>query len=150
MFSNYLKTAWRNVLKYPFYSIVNVLGLLTGITFTLLIGSYVWGELQVNKNLQDASQQYILTTKSKENNVGYEMATFGPLAKRLREDYPHLVANYYRFDGITSVVSKGDKHLRENIQVGDSSLLTMYGFKLLHGNAATALDDPSSVVITED
>jgi putative ABC transport system permease protein len=150
MFSNYFKTAWRNLLKYPFYSLVNVVGLLSGITFTLLIGAYVWGELQVNKNLSDAGHQYILTTKSKENNFGYEMATFGPLAKRLKENYPQLVANYYRFDGITSIVSKGDKHFRENIQVGDSSLLTMYGFDLLYGNPKTALDDPSSVVIKKD
>jgi putative ABC transport system permease protein len=150
MLSNYFKTAWRNLLKNPFYCLVNVVGLLSGIAFTFLIGAYVWGELQVNKNLGNAQQQYILTTKSKENNFGYEMATFGPLAKRLKESYPGLVANYYRFDGITSVVSKGDKHFRENIQVGDSSLLTMYGFDLLYGNPKTALDDPSSVVIKKD
>ncbi|MEJ7678072.1 MAG: ABC transporter permease [Segetibacter sp.] len=48
------------------------------------------------------------------------------------------------------MVSKGDKHLRENIQLGDSTLLSMYGFKLLYGNAATALVQPFSVVITKD
>ncbi|MGC4101705.1 ABC transporter permease [Ferruginibacter sp.] len=150
MIKNYFKIAWRNISRHPFYSFVNVLGLFAGITFTLLITAYVYGELEVNKKLDHASQQYILTTKSKDANLGYSLATFGPLAKRLKEDYPAIVNNYYRFDGITSIVSKGEKHLRENIQIGDSTLLKMYGFELLYGNAATALNDPYNVVLTKE
>ncbi len=37
------------------------------------------------------------------------------LAKALKQNYPDLVANYYRWDGITSNVSKGDKSFREDI-----------------------------------
>ena len=150
MINHYIKIAWRNLKKHRFYSIVNILGLLTGITFTLLIGGYVWDELQVNKNLRNSKQQYILTTISKDPNIGYELATFGPIAKRLKEEYPNLVANYYRYDGVTSIVSKTDKHFREEIQIGDSTLLKMYGFKLLYGNVNTAFNDPFSVAITEE
>ncbi|MBX9781800.1 MAG: ABC transporter permease [Chitinophagaceae bacterium] len=150
MIKNYFKIAWRNITKHKFYSVVNIIGLFAGIVFALLIGVYVWQELQVNKNLRNHKRQYLLTTKSKDPNLGYELATFGPLAKRLKEDYPNLVANYYRYDGITSVVSKGDKHLREDIAIGDSTLLPMYGFKALYGDVNTALNKPFSVVITED
>ncbi len=149
MLQSYFKIAWRNIVKYPFYSLVNVIGLFTGIAFTLLIGAYVWGELQVNRKLRNEDRQFILTTQSKDKNFGYECASFGPLAKRLKENYPNLVAGYYRFDGITSVVSKAEKHLRENIQLGDSTLLQLYGFELLHGNPVTALNNPSSVVISK-
>jgi putative ABC transport system permease protein len=149
MIKNYFKIAWRNIIKHGFYSFVNVTGLFAGIMFALLIGSYVWGELQVNKDLRNHDRQFLLTTKSKDPNLGYELATFGPLAKRLKEEYPNLVANYYRYDGITSVVSKGDKHLRENVAIGDSTLLAMYGFNVLYGDAKTALNNPFSVVITE-
>ncbi|MEO5891832.1 MAG: ABC transporter permease [Ferruginibacter sp.] len=150
MLRNYFKTAWRNISKHGFYSIVNVAGLFAGILFALLIGAYVWGELQVNKKLRNANNQYILTSKWQDPNMGYELATLGPLTKRLATGYPNLVANYYRFDGITSIISKGDKHFRESIQLGDSSLLAMYGFKLLHGDAGTALVNPYSVVVTKD
>src|SRR5262249_24078636 len=44
----------------------------------------------------------------------------------------------------------GDKSFRENLQVGDSTLLKMYGFSLLHGDASTALKRPFTVVITKD
>jgi putative ABC transport system permease protein len=39
MVKNYLKIAWRNIIKSRFYSIVNIIGLSTGIAFTLLIAA---------------------------------------------------------------------------------------------------------------
>ncbi|HET6993650.1 MAG TPA: ABC transporter permease, partial [Chitinophagaceae bacterium] len=150
MIKSYLKIAWRNLSKYRFYSAVNILGLFAGIVFALLIGAYIWTELRVNKDLRNADRQYILTTVSTDPNVGFELATFGPIAKRLKEDYPNLVANYYRYDGVTSVMSKGDKHFREGLQIGDSTMLKIFGFEALHGDVQTALNNPYSVVITEE
>jgi ABC-type antimicrobial peptide transport system permease subunit len=148
MLKNYFKIAWRNIIKSRFYSGVNIIGLSTGIVFTLLIGGYVWSELRVNTQLKNADRQYTIQSKWKDPNQGFALASIGPLAKALKESYPNLVANYYRFDGITSNVSKGDKSFRENIAICDSTMLNMYGFKLLHGNAKTALRDPFSIVIT--
>jgi len=150
MIKNYFKIAWRNITKNRFYSAVNILGLSAGIAFTLLVAGYIWNELQVNEDLKNANRQYIIQSKWKDPNQGFYLATLGPLAKALRETYPNLVANYYRFDGISSNISKGDKSFRENLQIGDSTLLDMYGFKLLNGNAKTALLNPFSVVITCD
>ena len=149
MIKNYFKLAWRNVIKHPFYSAVNIAGLFAGITFVLLIGAYVWSELEVNKNLKHAKQQYFLQSEWKGDAANYSITTLAPVARRLKEDYPNLVAAYYRWDGITSVVSKGDKNYREGMQVGDSTLLSMYGFELLHGNIGTALKNPYAAVITE-
>src|ERR1700686_470515 len=98
MIKNYFKIAWRNITKNKFYASVNIIGLSTGIAFTLLIGAYVWSELQVNKNLKNADRQYILQSKWKDPNQGLELTTIGPLAKALREQYSDLVANYYRWD----------------------------------------------------
>ena len=150
MLRNYLKIAIRNLLKRRLYSLLNIVGLAVGITFTLLIGSYVWNELRVNQTLRHADRQYILLSRWKDPNMGQEITTLAPLAKRLYDEYPTLIANYYRWDGLTSVVSKGDKNFREGIQLGDKTLLTMYGFETLHGDAQTALQRPFSVVITAE
>ncbi len=150
VFKNYFKIAWRNIIKSKFYSAVNIIGLSTGIAFTLLIGAYVWSELLVNAQLKNADRQYILQSKWKDPNQGLDLTTMGPLAKALREQYPDLVGNYYRWDGVTSNVSKGDKSFREGLQICDSTLLNMYGFSLLHGNPATAFEGPFSLVITAD
>ncbi len=150
MLINYLKVAWRNIIKSQFYTVVNIIGLSTGIAFTLLIAAYVWNEFQVNQDLRNADRQYIIQSKWKDPNMGYDLTTLGPLSKALHVQYPDLVANYFRWDGITSTVSKGDKHFREGLQICDSTLLSMYGFGLLHGNASTAFNNPFSAIITED
>ena len=98
MFNNYLKIAWRNLIKRKFFSLVSILGLSAGMTFTFLIGSFVWGEMQVNNSFKNADRQYILQSKWKKEDMGIETATLGPLGKTLREEYPNLVANYYRFE----------------------------------------------------
>ncbi|SEI43910.1 putative ABC transport system permease protein [Dyadobacter sp. SG02] len=150
MLKNYFKTAWRNLLKRRFYSLVTILGLAVGMTFTFLMTSYVWGEWQVNRDLAHARNQYIIRSKWTNPNMGLDLTTLGPLGKALKTDYPNLVANYYRYDAITVAVSRGDKHFREDVQTGDSTLLSMYGFPLLYGHAATALNSPNSIVITEN
>jgi len=150
MLHNYFIIGWRNILRNKLFSAINIAGLSIGITFTMLTAVYIWQEMQVNHQLKNAGNQYILLSKWKDPNMGYEIGTCAPLPLALKKEYPNLVKNYYRWDGVTSNVSKGDKHFREHIQIGDSTLLNMYGFKLLTGNAATAFNDPFSVVITRD
>ncbi len=93
MFKNYFKIAWRNIAKNKFYSAVNLIGLSTGIAFTLLMGAYVWSELQVNKNLKNEERQYIIQSKWKNPNEGNNFTTLGQLPKALKESFPGLVAN---------------------------------------------------------
>ncbi len=149
MFKNYFKIAWRNIAKHKFHSLINIGGLAIGIAFAFLIGAYVWNAFEVNASLKNENDQYIIQTKYGTDPTLY-LTTFGNLAKALKEQYPGLVANYYRWDGITSTVSKGDKHFREGIQINDSTLFSMYGFPVLYGNIKTAFNDPFSVVITEE
>lgn len=150
MLSNYIKIAWRYIIKNRAYSAINIIGLSTGIAFALLISAYIFSQLQVNNHLKHAGNQYIIQSKWKSPEEGYEIVTAGPLAKALKDNYPSLVANYYRFDGITTNVSKNNKYFREGIQMGDSTLLNMYGFTLKYGNTATALREPFTAIISQD
>ena len=150
MLQNYLKIAIRNLLKRKFYSVINIMGLATGLTFTLLIASFVWGELQVNRGLRNAPQQCLVQSRWKVENMGMPITTLAPIGPALKAQYPTLVANCYRFHGVSATLSKGTNHFRESIQIGDSTLLTMYGFDLLHGDARTALTEPNAIVITAD
>ena len=150
MIKTNIKIAWRALMHDRLYSIINVIGLAGGIAFALIIGAYIWTELQVNASLSNSSSQYIIQSRWKNPNEGLELTTIGPLAKSLREEYPSLVKNFYRWDGITSAISKGDKSFREGIQVGDSTILQMYGFHLIHGDPATAFEGLFSVVLTRE
>ncbi|WP_259015968.1 ABC transporter permease [Emticicia fluvialis] len=150
MLKNYLKTSWRNLMKRRFYTSVTIFGLSVGITFALLIGSYVSNEWMVNTNLRNVENQFVIQSRWDKENMGLEFTSLGPLAKALKDNYPALVENYYRFDGVTTVVARADKVFREDIQLGDSTILNMYGFELLHGNAGAALNQPNTMVISTD
>ena len=59
-------------MKKKVFSFINITGLAIGIAFTLLIGSYVWQELQVNSELRNIDNQYIVLSKWKDPNMGPE------------------------------------------------------------------------------
>jgi putative ABC transport system permease protein len=148
MLKHHILIAWRNLTKNPFYTAVNIFGLASGLTITLLIGAYIWSNLQVNADLKDEANQYAIQSRWKQTDEGYALSTLGMLAKTLKEQYPSLVKNYYRFDGITTIISSGEKNFREEVAIGDTSLLDMYGFQLISGQSSSAFEGPFSVVIT--
>ncbi|RYY59488.1 MAG: FtsX-like permease family protein, partial [Chitinophagaceae bacterium] len=149
MFRQYFNIGWRSLRKDKLFSLINIFGLAAGIAFSLLIAAYVRGEYAVNSELKDVDRLYKLESKWSNEGMGLPLTSVGPLAKELQRQFPDLVSNYYRWDGVTSTVSKGDKAFREGLQIGDSTFLSMFGFKLLQGNTATALRDPFSLVISE-
>lgn len=125
------------------------MGLICSITFVILVGSYVWEVHQVNSQLRHKEQQYLLQSNYKKEGFGIPLTTIGALPKALKEEYPQLVANYYRIDGLTCIVSNGQQVFEEGTVVGDPTLLDMFGFQLFEGNSTTALTKPFTVVITE-
>ncbi|MGY6648528.1 ABC transporter permease [Wenyingzhuangia sp. IMCC45574] len=149
MIHNYFKIAWRNLQKNKLFAVINCFGLYAGLFFFFLIGAYIWGEYHINRELKDTDRQCFLMSEWKKKSMGLDFTTLAPLAKKLKEDYPNLVADYYRFDGVTSIISSNDFTARESIQLGDHSLLNMYGFQLLYGNSLSAFESPNSVVITQ-
>ncbi len=149
MLKNYFKIAVRHITRHKFFSAINIFCLAIGITFSLIIGVYVFNRFNINKSLKNVNNQYILKSAWKVKEMGLDITTFGPLAKTLKEDYPSLVANYYRYNPVTNVVSAGDKHFKEDIAIGDTTFISMYGLPVLYGNKHQAFRDNNSAVITE-
>lgn len=145
---SYYRTAIRHITRNRFFTGLNVVGLSIGIAFFLPIGAYGWCEWRVNRDLKNADRQYFLERDWKDPNMGLSFTTTGQLAPALRQNYPSLVANYYRWDGIECNISVGDKVFLDGVAVADSTLLYMYGFKLLQGDPHSALRDPFTIVLT--
>ncbi len=150
MIFNYLKIAWRNLWRNKGFSALNILCLSIGLTFSMLIGIYVLNQYAVNSTIKNIASQYVIKSKWKQENMGSPVATLGPLAKTIKDEYPNLVENYYRFDPVSNIVSAGNKHFRTQIYVGDTTLVSMYGFQLLQGNPRRAFIDNQSAVVTEE
>ena len=88
MFKNYLKIAWRNLLKNKGYSAINIGGLALGMAVTLIIGLWINDELTYNnyfKNKDKIAQIYQSQTFN--GNTGTGPAIPLPLEPALRENY---------------------------------------------------------------
>jgi putative ABC transport system permease protein len=84
---NYYRSAVRQIARSRFHALINVIGLSIGIAFFLQIALYCYSEWMVNRQLKNAGRQYILTSEWKDPNMGYTLATLGPLARALKENY---------------------------------------------------------------
>ncbi|MVN92873.1 ABC transporter permease [Mucilaginibacter aquatilis] len=150
MFQNYVKIAWRNICKNPFVALINIFGLSIAIAFIYIIGIYVWQETNVNHKLKNSANQFIIQSKWKDGNMSIETTTIAQLPVALKNQYPNLVANYYRWDGVTAITSKDDLHSREVIAIGDSTAFGMYGFEFAYGGSKQNLAVPDGMVISEE
>ncbi|OQP62635.1 hypothetical protein A3860_26860 [Niastella vici] len=150
MLKNYFIVAVRHLTRHKLFSTINILCLGVGIAFTMLIGNYVIQEKKVNLFLRHAENQYLIKSKWKVANMGIDITTIAPLAKALKENYPALVENYYRFNPFTIVASAGEKHFKANVSICDTSLVSMYGFKLLQGDPQHAFTNNSSAIISRN
>ena len=149
MFLNYLKVAWRNLIKRKIYTAIMILGLAVGLSFSLIIGSFVYSEYQVNQKIKNVENHYLITSLWAKPHMGIELTTMAPLAKTLKDKYPDLIQNSYSFDAIGAIVKKEEEVHSENVQLGDPEMLKMYGFPLLYGDIETALHSPFEIVISE-
>jgi ABC-type antimicrobial peptide transport system permease subunit len=131
------------------FSAINIFCLAIGLSFCMLIGQYILHEASVNSIYKDVHQQYFLNSDWKIKNTGPDMTTVGPLSKSLKQNYTNLVSDFYRFNPVVNVVSAGDKHFREDVSIGDTNLVSMYGLPLLYGNPEHAFTNVHSAVITE-
>ena len=151
MFKNYLKTAIRGLRKNPGFTAINILGLSVGLATCLLIVFYVVDELgydRFNKKA-DSIMRVNLEIKFGGNNSAYAQ-TMAPLAQVLNTEFPD-VEKAVRLKGRGGVhVKKDNENIQEDMVVySDPGLFDVFTLPMVDGNAASALVEPNSVVITE-
>jgi putative ABC transport system permease protein len=152
MFRNYLKVAFRNILKHKFYSALNIAGLAFGLTACFLIGLYIFDDLSYDTFHKDATNVYRIGLMGK--IAGQEINTSSscsPLAQTMVADIPG-VEQATRINGEGNLVMKfGDKALVEqDVIYADSNFFEFFTFELLEGDAHTALKEPNTLVLTKE
>lgn len=151
MILNYLKTAYRSLLKNKGFTVLNILGLSLGLISCLLIIFYVVDELSYDRYNTKADRIYRVNEDLKlgENNVLYAVA-MPPLAKTLKAEFPY-VENTVRIKNAGSLhVKLNNSSILENgFAFADPSLFDVFTLPMINGNPKTALAEPNSVVITE-
>jgi putative ABC transport system permease protein len=150
MLKSFFTTAWRNLINNKVYSTLNIIGLGAGMAVALLIGLWVLNEYSYDRFLPGYQQVYQveMNNTSDRGIVNTQQAVSLPLATTLRKDFPEIaaVAESDWFEHHDLLV--GDKKLYSNGGMTGEDFFRIFPFPLLQGDAAAALHDPYSIVLT--
>ena len=150
MLKNYFKIAFRNLWRHRAFSFINIMGLTVGLTAFFLIFLYVKFELSYDAFNTKADRIYRVVAELK--TPSDLLHTNGPgwaVGPNIKEEFAE-VDQFARVTDDNVLVRKGNiKFQEENAVWADSALFKIFDFKMLKGNANTALKEPFSIVFTE-
>jgi len=151
MYRNYLKIAFRNLYKQYSYTLINVIGLSTGIAAFLLIVLYIQFHLSFDKHIPEIESLYRVTQIQQAEGVGEQHVAFnpGPLADEAVKVIPEITdAVRMMAWGAVPVRVDDNYHTQDNVIWTDQSVFRIFGIALLAGDTTNALTEPKSVVIS--
>ena len=151
MFRNYFKTAWRNIGRNKVYSVINITGIAIGLAVFWLIALYVSDELSYDRSFTNANRIYRITQHATWEGGNIDFPLNPPLlGPSLAEKFPE-VEQTVRIDAEGGGVIKfNDKIIKQgDIFFADNSFFKVFNHTFLYGNAASALAEPNTMVITE-
>ncbi|MBS1729343.1 MAG: ABC transporter permease [Bacteroidetes bacterium] len=149
MFKNYLKTAWRNLMKNKMFSLINILGLTIGITVCMMIFLFIMNEFSVD-NFQTKGKNIYRVMRGFNNASQPTPYLSGPYAPALLNDFRDDIKQAVRVMPSNDLFVVGNTSFNEKkVYLTDSGFFDLFSFPLILGNAATALKNPNSIVLTE-
>lgn len=151
MFKNYVKYAFRRLLKSWGYSAVNMFGLAMGLTTCFLIFFYVHFETTYDTSIPDAKDKFRVVQRISGEETTWEFAQISaPVAVALKDRFPQVEQTVRVVSLSERKVAHKDRVFQEDqILYSDSSFIPFFDLKLLHGNPETALSQLNSLLITE-
>lgn len=155
MWKNYIKTAWRSLLRDKLYTLINLLGLTTGLISFLFIALYVQDEWSYDRYHHKVDRTYRLWEILDFEGAGERSSSMQfPVTPALMNDYPHLIEEMVRFFNfqrpVFTVQVEDIKFNEEGIFFADSGAFRMFNWPLISGDPETVLAQPNTIVIDED
>ena len=148
LFSNYLKTAIRNLARHRIYSAINIIGIAIGLAFCILTYLFTYNEWTYDTFHENADRIYRVYIKHiKGRNERVHGVTPGPLGPALREAFPDMQT--VRFASRTGKIGTENRAFRANLGFTDPNFFDIFSFPILQGDPSHALQDKYSALITE-
>lgn len=151
MFRNYLKAAIRNFSKNRVFSVINLVGLATGLTCFVLIAVYVFGELSYDSYPADAADIYRVNVSVPGNGdvAVYPDVDYG-VGEGMKKAFPEI-RDFTRISTAADFVRFGDVQFKEDkLAFADASFPDMFSLHLTEGGDKDALVPPNTVIISKE
>ncbi|MEZ4991722.1 MAG: ABC transporter permease [Saprospiraceae bacterium] len=150
MFKLNFLLSWRHLLKNRTFSIINVGGLMLGMTVALLIGLWVKDELSFDTFHKNYDHLYkVIANRDFQDFVFTDHNMTFPYARVIDEKIPELEGVVWTSHNQPALLAKGDEALKVRGYSVGGPYFQLFSWTFLQGNAEQALSDPASIVLTE-
>lgn len=160
MLKNLLLTGFRNLWKQKLYTLINLLGLATGIACFVLIGLYVRYQRSFDRFVPHTERVYRVVGEIEMEGQGEHSSSmvFG-LGPTLYHDHPELIERYCRwfdFQDPQHTLKVGDSlstdrmFTESGLYLVDSTVFDLFDYPLIQGDPKTALAKPGSIVLSQE
>lgn len=153
MLKNYFKIAWRNLIRYKSFSLINILGLALGMASSILIALWVVDERSVDNFHENGDRVFSLyEVQYIDDNIQSGYYTPGVLAWELKKVIPEIeCASGFAWEK----ENPGKRTFEAESKImkfagcyADSDYFKMFSYPLVKGDAQAALSSPVSVSIS--
>ncbi|HEY4286315.1 MAG TPA: FtsX-like permease family protein [Puia sp.] len=149
MLKNYFKIAWRNLFRNKGFATTNLLGLAIGMTCSILIFLWVHDELSFDKFHQNYNSIYqVVANRDFKNQVFTDWNMTFPLGPALEKGYPQIKTAVATTHQQERVLEYGNTRLKKKGYTVSGHFFDLFTWKFIKGNPATAIADPSSIVLS--
>lgn len=159
MWRNYLKIAWRSLLKAKGFSFINIAGLGIGIAACLLISVYILHETSYDQFVPNSENIYrVVRQFDFEEGVDRSIHFSANMARTIDSDFDEIEKSGRIMDnslfygaGTNEIQFDEDpmQHHEEKFAYVDQSILDIFSVPFVYGNPKTALTEPNTIVISE-
>ena len=147
MIKNYLKIAFRNIIRHKAFAAINIAGLAIGMACSIFILLWVQNELSYDRFNKNANEIYRIAARAGDFKVAINPA---PMVADLQAKMP-VIRNTVRLATSSNVFEVGERKFEEKrVFYADSTFLQVFSYRLLKGDRASVLNRPDAVLITED
>lgn len=154
---NFFRTSLRILIKQKGYTLINLLGLITGLVAFVFIYLYIQNEISYDRGWKNYHHLFRVTTEYSTGDTLNELAlTSFPLAKHLKESFPEVIQTTRLFfndpsdnNSVSAVRYEGKYYDIPNMTIGDAHFFKVFNYTFTEGNPDSCLVKPGSLVISE-
>ena len=148
---NYIKIAWRILLKNKSFTIINILGLGLGFSVSVLIMIFVYHQLSYDDFHENSHRIYRVTLDGSFADGKRLSASFssGDIAQHIADEVPEAeeVCRIFRV-GRTEVIYEDKRFTNDKVFWVDENFFSIFSFPVIKGNPGNVFAEPFSAVIT--
>lgn len=150
MFKNYFIVTVRNLFRNGFYSFINIAGLATGITCSVLILLWVADERSFDRFLPKVDRLYQVWVNAKfDGKIQSWTSVPLPTYEAMKTADSNIKRTVVTDWGGKHLLTVGEKKIMKNGYYASEEFLEMFEYPLVYGKADQVMDDPRSIIITE-